>query len=49
MQATTLSMKLQSTIFNIVLSNGDFLAGASGMALVESMQSTLKDPALRKS
>ena len=48
MQATTLSMKLQSTIFNIVLSNGDFLAGASGMALVESMQSTLKDPALRQ-
>ena len=41
-------MKLQSTIFNIVLSNGDFLAGASGMALVESMQSTLKDPALRQ-
>lgn len=48
MQATTLSMKLQSTIFNIVLSNGDFLAGASGMELVESMQSTLKDPALRQ-
>ena len=32
-------------------SNGDFLAGASGTALVESMQSTLnniKDPALRQ-